>query len=935
MVNKAGQPKTPMQAAPLTAWFLGPRAENAQLWEELLRYIFRDYVHWRRNYFPTDPVVVGRVQRRSDAHEAWIDDLTAHLDVILNELKQHFPFHSPRYIAHMTSEQTLPAAIGYFAGMLFDPNNVSPEGAPITVPLELEVGRMVAEMLGYNPKRAWAHICSGGTIANLEALWVARSAQFVPFVMQEFCTHSNLPFVIKTANGMRRVITELSKTELIALRPNEALYMLRRLVRFVNEQSQRPHADILHEINTHLRQSAFNPARRGLYTVLEHVGLKPVIFVSAAAHYSVVKAANVLGYGEDAVRLVPVTSRFQVDIEELRSMLFGLQPDEYVAAVIGIVGTTEEGAVDPIHKLCFLRETFESQWNKSFWLHVDAAWGGYIRSLFCGLNRELAPCDSTLEAICDNYVRALKVEEKFRLDAGLDRRLEKVTEIRWADKDIYAAFLAMADADSITVDPHKMGYVPYPAGMIAFHNGLVTELVQQRAQYITEEAGGLKSVEKPVAIHAVGPFILEGSKPGAAALACWLAHRTIPLVADGHGKIVRTTLLSAQKLFKYLVNHRHFFMKMHYDITGDEYCSHPFTFAPLFEPDTNILCFIVRPMMQQQGILQEISVSLQALNALNEAVYARASIADLGEKEGGSSTQPYFVSRTRFEARQYSPQSLSTVLERIGVAQAEYSAQGLFVLRSTVMNPWYYLADQAGMDYLYQFVAFLHKVAWQALRTMAAPAMNEARSSQQTRRQTKTSARPREHERSRVSAFRFRAYGSMDGGETVPLTIEKVAILKSINIFTEMPEYVLAALASLADEVHLQPGETFIQEGELGDCMYIIMAGEVRVHSGQNTILTLGPGQIVGELAILDPAPRVASVTTLQDTRLLRIDKDVFDEVLNDWPEIGRDVIRTLCQRLRAASQRSFRVDLVGAAEGVATQAVPEGMQRPPAKPED
>ena len=103
---------------PLTAWFLGPRAENAPVWTELLDHIFQDYIHWRRNYFPADPWIVGRLKRRSPEHESWLDLLTGHLDAILSELKFHFPLHSPRYNAHMVSEQSLPAVLGYFAGLL-------------------------------------------------------------------------------------------------------------------------------------------------------------------------------------------------------------------------------------------------------------------------------------------------------------------------------------------------------------------------------------------------------------------------------------------------------------------------------------------------------------------------------------------------------------------------------------------------------------------------------------------------------------------------------------------------------------------------------------------------------------------------------------------------------------------------------------------------
>lgn len=696
---------------PLAAWFLGPRAENAPIWEELLTYIFRDYIHWRRNYFPTDPVVVDRVRRRSDSHEAWVDNLTTSLDLILNELKRHYPFHSPRYIAHMLSEQTLPSFLGYFAGMLFNPNNVTEEAAPITVQLELEVGEMISEMLGYNPKRSWAHICSGGTIANLEALWVARSAQFIPFIVREFCQKHNLAFKIKTANGELHQIQDLDERSLISLRPNECLFMLRKMANFIHEQSKRPYEDILSDINAHVVKSAYNPALRGLHVVLDKIGLSPIIFVSAAAHYSIAKAANVLGYGEDAVRFVPVTNRFKINIEKLSSMVQAMKPNEYIAAVIGIVGSTEEGAVDPIHEIHFFRDEYEQSLNRSFWLHVDAAWGGYIRSLFCGLNLKRLPHGSSLEQICDQYVRELKVQEKFTIEIGSSKKNQKVMEIRWANKDNYASFLAMPDADSITVDPHKMGFVPYPAGVISFKNGLVTELIQQRAQYISDESGGLKSIDQRVEINAIGPFILEGSKPGASALACWLAHKTIPLQAHGHGKIVRTTILNAHKLFKYLTNHRHLFTDLHLELTGQDQCVHPFTFIPLFEPDINIVCFIARPMVWHDGDLVQNDISLQWINLLNKKIYNATSISSVVGKETVSSAQPFFVSRTTFEEKQYSFASISTVLERIGVNEREYKKMGLFVLRSAVMNPWHFHAEQAGMNYLFNFVKHLHKVA--------------------------------------------------------------------------------------------------------------------------------------------------------------------------------------------------------------------------------
>jgi CRP-like cAMP-binding protein len=131
------------------------------------------------------------------------------------------------------------------------------------------------------------------------------------------------------------------------------------------------------------------------------------------------------------------------------------------------------------------------------------------------------------------------------------------------------------------------------------------------------------------------------------------------------------------------------------------------------------------------------------------------------------------------------------------------------------------------------------------------------------------------------------------------LTIEKVIVLKGAEVFSVLPDHVLAFVASIVEEVYVRRGETFIRKGDLGDCMYLIVQGTVRVHDGDRTIVEMGKGQTVGELAVLDPEPRVASVTAVEDTHLFRLEKEAFDEVMVDQPEIAHEIIRVLCQRLR------------------------------------
>lgn len=135
------------------------------------------------------------------------------------------------------------------------------------------------------------------------------------------------------------------------------------------------------------------------------------------------------------------------------------------------------------------------------------------------------------------------------------------------------------------------------------------------------------------------------------------------------------------------------------------------------------------------------------------------------------------------------------------------------------------------------------------------------------------------------------------------LTIEKVAILRKVAIFATTPDYVLASVAQIAHEETFEPGQRIMQEGDFGDFMYVVVDGQVRVHMGDQTIITLDAGATVGELAVLDPEPRSASVTAMTDTLLFRIDRDPFDEVMADRPEIAQAVIRALCGRIRAQGQ--------------------------------
>lgn len=133
--------------------------------------------------------------------------------------------------------------------------------------------------------------------------------------------------------------------------------------------------------------------------------------------------------------------------------------------------------------------------------------------------------------------------------------------------------------------------------------------------------------------------------------------------------------------------------------------------------------------------------------------------------------------------------------------------------------------------------------------------------------------------------------------------VERVAALHRVQLFAGIPGRVLAAVAEGAVEKRFSTGEPLMEEGAVEAHLYAMVDGRVRIHRGNRTVVELGPGATVGELAVLVPAPRTASVTAIAPTHVLRVDKAILDELLVDWPELAHGVIAELVSRLRATTE--------------------------------
>ena len=184
------------------------------------------------------------------------------------------------------------------------------------------------------------------------------------------------------------------------------------------------------------REKAFPPDGQfpgvriaGMERGLHHCGFsRGVILVSSRGHYSIQKAANLLGLGEDNVLAIPVDGNHRMDVRRLAQKVKSLRKEKRtkIVAIAGIAGNTETGSVDPLEEMADLAH----EANTHF--HVDACWGG----------------------------SALLVDEYRPLLKGIEK------------------------ADSVSIDAHKLLYCPMAMGLVLFENERDLNTIKQSSQYV-------------------------------------------------------------------------------------------------------------------------------------------------------------------------------------------------------------------------------------------------------------------------------------------------------------------------------------------------------------------------------------------------------------------------------------------------------------------
>src|SRR5690606_18744325 len=185
-----------------------------------------------------------------------------------------------------------------------------------------------------------------------------------------------------------------------------------------------------------------------------------------------------------------------------------------------------------------------------FSLHLDAAWGGYLASLFRDADGRLR----TRAAVAADF-------RAFPRPA------------------VHAAFAAIPRMDSVTVDPHKLGYLPYGSGAFLCRDQRAIGLLAEDADYVFDGAPATDFFQRH---RQLGRYIPEGSKPGANAAAVYVTHRVLPLDHGNFGRLQAQGNLATEA-----------FMDEARDFTAR--IAPLATVAVPFTPDCNLVCLAMNP----------------------------------------------------------------------------------------------------------------------------------------------------------------------------------------------------------------------------------------------------------------------------------------------------------------------------------------------------
>ncbi|GFF55682.1 L-2,4-diaminobutyrate decarboxylase [Aspergillus udagawae] len=371
----------------INSYFIGPKAANLPDFRANVNIVLGELLETRQRYFPNDADYPPKGVRESLPFQQVRDNFSNAIQQVARMLgDRSIPFWSPRYEAHMCADLTMPSMLGYFMTMLYNPNNVALETSPCTTVAEQRAGKQLSELFGYNTDErkknlplAWGHLTADGTIANLESIWVARNLKFYPLSLFQAVKEGKLKFIadtfeVENCKGDLRLFKDMSTWELLNLRPETILELPEALKQQFNISDQ-----FLEEA---LKEYSIQTAGKDALEKYHGIDKPAQYMIGKTHHYSWPKGAALMGLGSGNMTEIDVDLDACIDTTLLQEKLHECAREgQGVYAVVAIVGSTEEGAVERLSEILELRKKFQKDYGLSFLVHADAAWGGYFATM--------------------------------------------------------------------------------------------------------------------------------------------------------------------------------------------------------------------------------------------------------------------------------------------------------------------------------------------------------------------------------------------------------------------------------------------------------------------------------------------------------------------------------------------------------------------------
>ncbi len=136
-------------------------------------------------------------------------------------------------------------------------------------------------------------------------------------------------------------------------------------------------------------------------------------------------------------------------------------------------------------------------------------------------------------------------------------------------------------------------------------------------------------------------------------------------------------------------------------------------------------------------------------------------------------------------------------------------------------------------------------------------------------------------------------------------SVDGVAKLRDVLFFSGFSDAELDRVAELADDVDADAGAVLMEQGRVGQECFVILAGHASVYAGEDWVATLGPGSLVGEMALVDHQPRAATVVADTPMSLIAFDTRRFRTLLAEMPLAEERVKQLLADRLKANRSRT------------------------------